>query len=329
MKKLVYSAIGTVLCVVFSCENKEKQTLTKLEGYAFGTTFHITYDASNDFAPQIDSLFNLINESLSTYIPNSDISKINSGDTAIFVDNYFKEVFKKSKKIYHETDGILDPTIGTLVNAWNFGPKKVTKTPDSLEVMRLLKYVGFDKVNLKNGQVSKMSDSIYFDFNAIAKGYAVDIAGRFLEAKKVENYLVEIGGEIRTRGQKNNNTPWKAGIEDPNFDGTSSINKVIELNNEAMATSGSYRKFKIDSLTGQKYVHIINPKTGYSTKSSLLSVSVIGNLDCADVDAYATALMSMSLDSAKVFLKAHKELRAYLIYTNKQGNMKTFSTENF
>ena len=271
----------------------------------------------------------MVNKSLSTYIPNSDISKINNGDTTIVVDDFFTEVFNKSDKIYKETEGIFDPTIGTLVNAWDFGPKGTEKNPDSLRVVELLKRVGFDSVHLKNGKITKKNDSAYFDFNAIAKGYAVDVAGRFLEAQKIKNYLVEIGGEIRTRGNKPNNIPWKAGIEDPNFDGTRSIQKVIELEDESMATSGSYRKFKIDSLTGEKYVHIINPKTGYPTKSKLLSVSVISTLDCADVDAYATALMAMSLEKAKEFLKIRTNLKGYLIYANSEGNLETFATENF
>lgn len=329
MKMLKYSTLIIIFFIVFSCKKEEKGQLTKLEGYAFGTSFHITYEAKNDYTQQIDSLFHLINKSLSTYIPNSDISLINNGDTTIIVDKYFTEVFNKSDKIYKETEGVFDPTIGSLVNAWNFGPKITTNSPDSFKVAELLKLVGFNKVHLKNSKVIKENDSIYVDFNAIAKGYAVDVAGRFLESQNVENYLVEIGGEIRTRGEKPTNIPWKAGIEDPNFDGSRSIKKVIELKNESMATSGSYRKFKVDSITGEKYVHIINPKTGYPTKSNLLSVSIISTLDCANVDAYATALMAMSLEKAIEFLNTHTQLKGYLIYANSQGDLETFSTENF
>ena len=329
MKKLKYWVFAIVLCTFFSCKKEEDRPFTKLEGYAFGTGFHLVYDDEDDVTQQIDSLFNLINASLSTYMLNSDISKINNGDTAVVVDQYFEEVFNKSARIYKETEGIFDPTIGTLVNAWDFGPEKAIKNPDSLRVKALLERVGFDKVHLRNGKVIKAHDSIYIDFNAIAKGYAVDVVGRFLESKNVQNYLVEIGGEIRTRGVKQHNEPWKAGIEDPNFDGTRSIQKVIELKNEAMATSGSYRKFKVDSITGQKYVHIINPKTGYPTQSRLLSVSVISTLDCADVDGYATALMAMSLEKAKAFLEKHSALKGYLIYIDDDGQIQTFASENF
>jgi thiamine biosynthesis lipoprotein len=329
MKTVKYTTLIIIFFIFFSCKKEGREPLKKLEGFAFGTTFHITYEGENEYIKQIDSLFYLINKSLSTYIPTSDISKINKGDTTITVDDYFIEVFNKSDRIYKETEGIFDPTIGTLVNAWSFGPEITTSSPDSLMVIELLKLVGFHKVYLKNRRVIKENDSIYFDFNAIAKGYAVDVVGRYLESQNSMNYLVEIGGEIRTRGRKPTNKPWKAGIENPNFDGTRSIKKIIELENESMATSGSYRKFKVDSLTGKKYVHIINPKTGYSTQSNLLSVSIISTLDCADVDAYATAIMAMSLEKAIKFLKSNTQLKGYLIYANAKGDLETFTTENF
>ncbi|MDJ0644400.1 MAG: FAD:protein FMN transferase [Flavobacteriaceae bacterium] len=329
MKLKAVTLFFVCLVLFFSCEKNEDKEFKKLGGYAFGTNFQITYQDDRDFTKEIDSLFQVVNKSLSTYLPDSDISKINNGDTTIVVDALFAEVYAKSLKVYKETEGIFDPTIGILVNAWGFGPEKAISKPDSARIRELLLLVGFDKVHLRDGRIKKDNDSIYFDFNAIAKGYAVDVAGRFLEAENVANYLVEIGGEIRTRGVKKNGSAWKAGIEDPNFDGTRSIQKIVELKDEAMATSGSYRKFKVDSLTGQKYVHILDAKTGYSTQSSLLSVSVIGKTDCADVDGYATALMAMPLEKAKQFLKNHQELRAYLIFSDPKGNLQSYATENF
>lgn len=320
------------LLALLSCKKTDITEPVKIEGLAFGTAYHITYynDNQKDFTKSIDSLFNLINNSMSTYINTSDISKINAGDTTVVVDDYFKEVFKKSSRIYEETDGSFDPTIGMLVNAWGFGPKKALKQLDTAKVEQLMKLVGFNKVTLENGKIKKLNDSIYFDFNAIAKGFAVDVAGRFLEAKHTENYLIEIGGEIRSRGiNLSKNRPWKVGIENPNFDGTRSIEKVVELSNEAMASSGNYRKFKIDTITGEKYAHIINPKTGYPSRNNLLSVSVITNLDCADADAYATALMTMSLKNAKLFLENKNQLKVFIIYSDKNGEIKTFKTSNF
>ena len=328
MKFRLVISFFLLLFLSFSCRQAKESKRTKLEGHAFGTTFHISYDDEQDFTKQIDSLFHLVNKSLSTYIPNSDISRINKGDTTVLVNDYFTEVYEKSLKIYKETEGVFDPTIGVLVNAWGFGPEKISVKPDFAKIKELLKLVGFDKVQIENDKVKKDNDSIYFDFNAIAKGYAVDIAGRFLESQNIANYLVEIGGEVRTKGKKDDGSNWKVGIEDPNFDGTRSIQKIIPLENESMATSGSYRKFKIDSVTGKKYVHILNPKTGYSTQSNLLSVSIIGKKDCADVDGYATALMAMSVQKAKQFLNNHQELKAYLIFSDKKGNLETYATSN-
>ena len=330
IKKFLFGWV-MILCL-FSCKQSDVSNPIKLSGQAFGTTFHITYfdEGQVDLTKQFDSLFYLVNRSLSTYIPTSDISKINNGDTSIIVDDYFIEVFEKSKRIYNETDGIFDPTIEGLVNAWGFGPQNNSVKPDSTRIKELIQLVGFSKVQLVNGKIAKANDSIYLGFNAIAKGYAVDIAGRFLESKNIKNYLVEIGGEIRARGiNQLKKTPWKMGIEEPHFDGTRSLTKIIELKDEAIATSGSYRKFKIDSITGNRYAHILNPITGYPSKSNLLSVSVIAKLDCADVDGYATALMAMPVDEAKKFLLKHPELKGFVIYSGDNGNLETFTTSNF
>jgi len=331
--KIFRNAILFLLVLNFiSCKKDIDQHPIKLNGFAFGTTFKITYFSEEDqeFSKEMDSLFHLLNKSLSTYITTSDISKINQGDSSITVDSYFEEVYKKSLRIYNETNGIFDPTIGILVNAWGFGPKKIDTLPNAAKVNELLNLVGFDKIELKDGRIIKKHDSIFFDFNAIAKGYAVDIASRYLESKNITDYLVEIGGEIRSRGiNKRKNAPWEMGIENPNFDGSRSINKIVNLNNASTATSGSYRKFKLDTVTGKKYAHILNAKTGYPVQNSLLSATVIAKLDCADVDGYATALMAMSFEDAISFLAKHPELKGFLIYSDVNGTLESYSTSNF
>jgi len=326
MKKILVLLL--LLCFI-ACNKTTFPNYSKLEGFALGTTFHITYQ---NIIPvkqtQIDSLLYLVNKSLSTYIPNSDISKINKGDTTVLVDAMFLEVFNKSKQVYKQSNGAFDPTIGALVNAWGFGPENKLNNIKPQQVDSLLHFVGFEKVHIKNAKVDKPMQT-YLDFNATAKGYAVDIIGRFLETKKIYNYMVEIGGEIRARGKNQKNNFWKIAIEKPNFDGsTRSIQTVIELNNEAIATSGNYRKFKINTATGEKYAHTINPKTGYPSKSNLLSASVIAALDCADVDAYATAFMAMGFEKSKLFLEKYPHLKAFLIYSDEQGVIKTFASTN-
>lgn len=316
-----------IFLLLSSCAKTEPKP-QKLEGKVFGTTFHITYmhgDTMN-LEKSIDSLFQLVNNSLSTYQPTSDISKINQGDNTIYVDTYFNEVYEKSKRIYRETEGVFDPTIGILVNAWGFGPGSTIENLDTIQVNDLMQFVGFDKIHLKNNRLYKRHPKTYLDFNAIAKGYGVDIIGRFLEAKGIENYMVEIGGELRVRGKNSNDAFWRVGIEQPNFDGSRSLQAIVSLNNKSMATSGNYRKFKIDPETGEKYVHTIDTKTGFTAKRNLLSATVIASLDCADVDGYATAFMAMGYEKTLQFLQNHPELQVYLIYTDKKGNTNDYNS---
>ncbi|HSQ46011.1 MAG TPA: FAD:protein FMN transferase [Lutibacter sp.] len=318
-----------ILLVFFSCTDT-KNDLKVIEGNAIGTTFTVRYLAagSNNYEIKIDSLIAAINKSASTYIPTSDLSKINKGDTTVSADANLQEVFTKSEKIYIETEGAFDPTVGILVNAYGFGPEKPIENLDSLKVEELLKFVGFDKVQLENGKIKKLYPEIYLDFNAIAKGYLVDMVSRMFEKNGVVNYMVEIGGEIRARGKNEKGTPWKIAIENPNTDGSRSFATVIELRDESIATSGNYRKFKVKE-DGTKYVHTINPKTGYAKESNLLSASVISKADCADVDAYATAFMEMGFEKSTVFLKNHPELKAFLIYVNEKGEIQTYKSDNF
>jgi thiamine biosynthesis lipoprotein len=316
--------------LLLSCQQTNDLVYKRLEGAALGTTFHITYEDELDqiTEKQVDSLIHAINKSLSTYISTSDISKINHGDSTVIIDDMFQEVFTKSQKIYKETEGFFDPTIGALVNTWGFGPEKDSVKLDSSHVKELLQFVGFDKLSIENGRLIKQYKQTYIDFNAIAKGYSVDVIGRFLERKCVTNYMVEIGGEIRARGVNEKFNPWSIAIEKPNFDGSRSFQSIISLENESIATSGNYRKFKIDEETGLKYAHTIDTKTGFPSKSDLLSASVIGKLDCADVDAYATAFMAMGFEKTKEFLANNPNLKAFLIYSDAEGEIKNYHTSN-
>lgn len=311
-----------------SCKS-EKIDLQTIEGFAIGTTYSIKYmDSRNiDFSFKIDSIVAAVNKSTSTYISNSDISKINNGDSTVIVDGIFEEVFQKSNRIYKETNGDFDPTIGVLVNAWGFGPEEKIENLDSLKVKELLNFVGFNKVELKNGRIFKKHPEIYFDFNAIGKGFLVDCIGRMFENYNIKNYMVEIGGEIRTRGVNQKQVPWRIAIENPNFDGSRSFATTIQLNDESIATSGNYRKYRATE-DGKKFVHTINTKTGFATESNLLSASVISNKDCADVDGYATAFMAMGFEKTIAFLKNHRELKVFLIFVNEKGELETFQTEN-
>ncbi len=321
-----------VLVTVFlvACTNKKELHLNYNNGQAFGTTFSIQFidERKQDYSKSYDSIIAVINNSMSTYQDDSDISKINKGDTTITIDNHFREVFLTSKNIFKETEGAFDPTIGILVNAWDFGPKGKIISLDSLKIDSLLVSVGLDKVSLQEDKIIKEQNTTFLDFNALAKGYAVDVFASFIENKGYKNYLVEIGGEIRGKGiNVVKNKPWKIGVEDPNFDNTQSYSKVISLQDEAMATSGSYRKYKLDEH-GNRFAHIIDAKTGYPHRSNLLSVSVLSK-SCMEADAYATAFMSMGLKRSTEFLETHLNLQAFFIYENDNKKLETFSVNGF
>ena len=325
-KIIVFLAIIRIFC---SCSQEKSYQDYTLKGQVFGTTYKIVYlNAAKNYQKSIDSLFLLMNQSLSTYIPNSDISKINKGDTLVVVDDLFVEVFQKSKRIYKETNGYFDPSVGNLVNAWGFGPKSEMRNLTVEEVKEEMKLVGFNKVILNNRNVIKQYSKIYLDFNSIAKGFGIDVVARFFERKKVKNFLIEIGGEIRTKGKKTGNKPWTIKLIDPIKKDSNKGFKVLDLSNKSMATSGNYRKFRLTS-DGEKYVHTINPITGYAFESNLLSVSVIAALDCADVDAYATAFMAMGLEKTKDFIRMQKKLKVILLYSNKDGEIQEFNNYTY
>tara|TARA_B100000029_G_scaffold514609_1_gene618102 strand:+ start:1986 stop:2960 length:975 start_codon:yes stop_codon:yes gene_type:complete len=309
-----------------SCNPNTKITL---KGTEFGTSYSVQYfeNSQLDFSNQLDSLFTVINNSMSTYIDTSIISKINN-NKLIEPDQHFISVFNTSKEIYKATNGKFDPSVGLLVNYWGFGPMYINKPIDSLELDRLNSLIGFEKFAIDGlNRVIRPYDS-FLDFNAIAKGYTVDLISIFLEENDVNNYLVEIGGEIRVKGSNlSKNSPWIIGIDSPNYDLSRDIYATTELKNTAMATSGVYRKYKVDS-NGNKYSHILDPKKGIPSKTNILSVSVISNT-CVVADALATALHVMNINEIDLFLEENKHILAYIIYEDENGKIVDRTYNNF
>ncbi len=300
-------------------------------GPALGTSYSIIYltKDSTDLQTGIDSVFNAVNASMSTYIPNSDISRINEGDTSVQVDHMFIEVLAISKEVYHNTDGYFDPTVGILVNAWGFGPEAGIQM-DSAYVNSLLHYVGLDKVSLtQDNRILKEQAEIQLDFNAIAKGYAIDMLASYLDTQGIQNYLVEVGGEIVTKGENRvKQKMWVVGVDDPQVELGRQLKITLNLKDKALASSGNYRKFRIDSLTGEKYVHTIDPKTGFTKNSNILAATVVAET-CAMADAYATAFMAMDLPNSIALLEQQKDLEGYIIYLDAEGQATEFMTEGF
>ncbi|MGB1370498.1 MAG: FAD:protein FMN transferase [Flavobacteriaceae bacterium] len=320
MKKIVLF----IFLGLLSCTNSVKQQ--RNSGGVFGTTYSIIYDSNEDFQKEFEQIFNDINHSMSTYIPNSIISEVNI-NRITKIDTHFKTVFETSKRVFDETSGRFDPTIGAVVNAWDFGPEGKIEQLDSVKIKNLMQSVGLNKVSVEGFQIKKPS-ATKIDFNAIAKGYGVDQIGYFLESNSVSNFLVEIGGEIVCKGiNSSKGTPWKIGIQNPNIESDIPFLNSVELNNKAMATSGTYRKYKIDE-NGRRYTHIIDAKTGYPSRSNILSISVIAE-NCMAADAYATALQTMNLEELSNFLSNHPELKVYIIFENENKELEYKSFNGF
>ena len=318
MRYLLFFFILFNSCV----NNTDKQTI--LRGDIYGTTYSIVYFSKVDLElkVKIDSIFNSIDMSLSTYNSNSLITKINN-NKEVLLDDHFKYVFNTSKKIYYETSGDFDPSIGPLVNSLDFGPKTNNISTDSL-----MKLVGLDKFKIFENKLRRPLNS-FLDFNAIAKGYSVDMISEFLLFNNVANFLVEVGGEIRSSGMNlADDRNWRVGLDTPTFDGSQNeIYKAFNLIDKSMATSGVYRKFKIDSL-GNKYAHIIDPKTGYSSKTNILSITVIAD-NCIEADAYATALHLMTLDEINLFVQKNNKISVFVIFKDENNKIQDLSLNNF
>ena len=310
------------------CESKPELVIH--QGYALGTSYGVQYqqiDADYETVQAgIDSIFYVVNKSLSTYLPDSDISQINRGDSTLVVDHHFKAVFNKANILWYKTQGLFDPTVGAWVNAYGFGPEKPLKEISSAQRNSLMQVTGWARIQLKDGRIVKDNPTIYIDFNAIAKGYTVDLVAYYLSSLGSENHLVEIGGEVVAKGlSPNSGALWKVGIDNPQQQEERSLQTVLSLDNQALATSGNYRKYRVDEKTGQKYVHSINPLNGKPVRSKVLSASVKAP-DCMTADAYATSLMVMSFERGKALIEADPSLSAYWILAKGAGTEEVASS---
>ena len=286
-------------------------------GFVFGTTYRISYQYDEDLNDEIVREMGKVDKALSTFNKQSIISQVNQGQD-ITVNDMFESVFNMAEEISDETDGSFDITVAPLVNAWGFGFKN-GKMPDKATVDSLKAITGYKKVKMVNSRVVKDDPRIMLDCSAIAKGYGSDVVAAFLQRKGITNFMVEIGGEIVTRGINSSKKPWRIGVTKPVDDSLSTneeIQTILNITDKAMATSGNYRNFYYKG--GKKYAHTIDPKTGYPVQHNILSSTVIAN-DCATADAYATAFMVMGLDKAKKLLARHPELMAYFICANDDG----------
>lgn len=341
MNRLSHYMLFLFSLVLFqACENAPSEerpdNLLRVNGNTMGTTYSIMYlDAEQrELKGGIDSVLKELNQEVSTYIKSSRISRFNDDtikkELHILPEEpqHFIRNLEIAKRVAASTDHWFEPTVKPLVDYWGFGKeKRAVEKVDSNQVDALQRLVGFTKISWgpdSSGTiiVKKAEPALQLDLSAIAKGYGVDIVGEFLESKGVENYMVEIGREVRTRGSKEGE-PWRIGISTPE-EGSKEVQVILELKNHAVATSGNYQNFY--EVNGQKYAHTINPKTGYPQKNRLLSVSIIAP-DCATADAFATACLSMGKSGTEKVIANQKGVYAYLIYSDENGEMQTSYTE--
>ena len=321
-KKLIWQlpfltllVVGTILII----RQQRSMPYQKSSDFIFGTIYHITYQCDSDLTQSIKAELLKVDASLSPFNKESVITAINENKD-VSPDEMFKEVFSLAMDISKETDGAFDITVAPLVNAWGCGFKNGSQ-PSHHQVDSLLQLVGYKKVSMADGKVKKQDPRIMLDCSAIAKGYGTDRVARLLRNRGVQNYMVEIGGEVVTSGVNPERLPWKIGVTKPTDDSLNTgheLQTILNLTDKAMATSGNYRNFYYKG--GKKFAHTIDPKTGYPVQHSILSATVIAK-SCAVADAYATSFMVMGLDKARQVLERHPELMAYFIYSDEKGDM--------
>jgi thiamine biosynthesis lipoprotein len=328
MRKLIFSMILISSVILPACK-PETSVYSNITGFIQGSTYSIVYENKKNLDPgelrvKIEKILHDFDLSLSLYNDSSVLSKINRNED-VTVDSFFTEAFRKSVIISEMTDGAFDITVGPLVRAWGFGPDAHKNFTESKRDS-LLKLTGMKNVTLVDGRVIKTDPHVMLDFNAMAQGYSVDIICRYFDELDIRNYLVEIGGEVRVKGKKNGNL-WRIGIdrpEDNNFSPGQKLEAIVQITDKALATSGNYRKFYIED--GVKYSHHIDPKTGYTVKNNVLSVSVFAG-ECAVADGIGTAFLVMGKEKIIEFLGLHPEFEAYIIYSDESGNFKTWTSE--
>lgn len=270
----------------------------KVEGQMLGTFLTVSARTSHSSAEVYELMMHidtLAKASMSIFDENSLLSRLNRNETDL-LDEHIRHCLDLSRRISAQSGGVYDVTVAPLVEAYGFAAKD---RQAKVNVDSLLAFVGIDKLQVVDGRLRKADSRVKIDFNSIAKGYVVDMAARALEEWGIEDYLVDIGGEVRCRGVNAKGNAWRVGIETP-FDGNNSlgafVQQVISLSDASMATSGNYRRYYLDEQ-GQKVSHTLDPRTGRSAVTSLLSATVIAPT-CAEADAYGTMFMAMDLEQA-------------------------------
>lgn len=316
----------TALSMMISCSDKPSRV--EIDGTTQGTYYHIVYydSEAKNYQPEIEAKLKAIDMSLSVYNPNSLISRINNGDTTAIIDDYLRDNLMMSATVYEQSDGAFDVTAKSLFDYYGFGNEYVASHDKSIDnsvvVDSLLQYVGFDKIMYDSvtNKLSYKKQGVTLNFNAIAQGYTTQVVSELLDSLGVSSYIVDIGGEIYAKGRKPDGKQWMVGIEKPSetLNSERTLQTKLPLENMAIATSGSYRKYY--EVDGKRFSHCIDPRIGYPVTHNLLSVSVI-HKSPALADAWATTFMVVGIDEAAKILSAHPEMEVYVIYQDYDNNL--------
>ena len=301
--------VAAVLC---GCAGRPDFTV--VDGVMLGTTLHVVADvkgvSSQELYAAVMELDREAKASMSIYDPMSLLSRLNRNETDT-VDRHIAFNLHLADSIGALSDGRYDVTVKPLVEAWGFAGKERTEHPN---IDSILEFVGREKVRVAGGRLVKDDPRVQLDFNSVAKGYTVDLLAALVEKYGAENYLVDIGGEVRCRGVNPGGEGWRIGIETP-FDGNMSngeyLQKRIRLHEGGLATSGNYRRFYLDA-GGNKVAHTIDPRTGRSALSRLLSVTVVAPT-CAEADAMGTMFLAMGADDALAAVGRMPDVKTYFI----------------
>lgn len=300
-------------------ENKERGQYRVLSGNKH-TYYRITYNHPNNLDEGILAVYDTVYKSLNPFNRQSTISKVNNNEEVI-LDPVFIEAFTRSMELAEKTKGTFDPTCSPLINLWGFGFECMDKPSDNL-INGIKEYIGYDKISLENNSIKKKHARIQLNFSAMGDGFSCDIIARYLDSKGVDDYMVDIGGEIVTKGKNKSGFDWSVGIiKPPKYLGAEKsveFEAVLRLNGKtAISTSGNYNNFR--SQKGKQYGHTINPATGYPVSNNILSATVIAS-DCATADAYATAIMVTEAGELDKLLQTADIWEYYIIYIDKQDN---------
>lgn len=315
----------SVICALIFSSCSTPRTYKTIDGIMLGTTVHVVADVESTSSPELYSAVMKIDkqsqESMSIFNKKSLISRLNSNQTDS-VDSHIKYNLELAHTISELSDGIYDVTVKPLVEAWGFAGSEPLQNPN---IDSILDFVGYKKVKIEGGILIKEDPRIELDFNSIAKGYIVDLVANLVDSLGAENYIVEIGGEVRCKGVNESGNSWRIGIETP-YDGNNDIGKTIskkiKMSEGGLATSGNYRRFYLNDK-GEKIAHTIDPRTGRSAISSLLSVTVIAE-NCATADVLGTMFLAMGTEKALELAKNIEDIKVYFIIAAADGKYEEY-----